>query len=218
MSLQQAFHDFVTLELVLAWAAVSLVSVGVLWVDLRRYNEALPSMMQLVWTLTVLYSGILGLAVYWYSGRSQIPEDTFQRRGMRSTAHCYSGCGVGEALGVTLASGILRLNTVGVAATTFAMAYSFGVAFTVGPLLQEGVGFREALSDAVYSESGSIVAMETVAIGSDIYLAGEATMGEPVFWASLAVSLSLGFLAAYPVNLGLLHFGVKEGMGDPSSM
>ncbi|NHX37250.1 MULTISPECIES: DUF4396 domain-containing protein [Halolamina] len=218
MSLQQAFHELVTLELVLAWVAVSLVSVGVLWFDLRRNNRKLPSMMKLVWTLTVLYSGVLGLAVYWYSGRSQIPDDTFLRRGMRSTAHCYSGCGVGEVLGVTLAAGILLLNTVGVVAVTFTFAYLFGVAFTVGPLMQEGVGIREALADAVYSESGSIVAMETVAIGSDIYLAGEATMGEPVFWASLAVSLSLGFLAAYPINLGLLHLGVKEGMGDPSAM
>jgi hypothetical protein len=218
MSLQQAFHEFVTLELVLAWVAVSLVSVGVLWVDLRRNNGALPSMMKLVWTLTVLYSGVLGLAVYWYSGRTQIPEDSFLRRGMRSTAHCYSGCGVGEILGVTLAAGILLLSTVGVALTTFTFAYTFGMAFTIGPLLQEGVGLREAISDAFYSETGSITVMEIVAIGSDIYLAGEATMGEPVFWASLAVSLSLGFLAAYPVNLGLLHFGVKEGMGDPSAM
>ncbi|MFW5934355.1 MAG: DUF4396 domain-containing protein [Halolamina sp.] len=217
MSLQQVFNELVTLELVLGWAAVSLVSVGVLWLDLHRNNRALPSTMKLVWTLTVLYSGVLGLAVYWYSGRRQIPEDTFLRRGMRSTAHCYSGCGVGEVLGVTIAAGILLLSTVGVVATTFTLAYSFGVAFTVGPLLQEGVDLGEALSDAVYSESGSIVAMETVAIGSDIYLAGEATMGEPVFWASLAVSLSLGFLAAYPVNLGLLHLGVKEGMGDPSA-
>ena len=217
MSLRQAFHDLVTPELVLLWVAVSLASVGALWLDLRRENASLPSMMKLVWTLTVLYSGVLGLAVYWYSGRRQIPEDTFLRRGMRSTAHCYSGCGVGEVLGVTLAAGILLLNTVGVAATTFAFAYTFGLAFTIGPLLQEGVGLREAIADAVYSESGSIVAMETVAIGSDIYLAGEATMGEPVFWASLAVSLSLGFLAAYPINLGLLRLGVKEGMGDPSS-
>lgn len=218
MSIQQAFHDFVTLELVLAWAGVSLLSVGVLWVDLRRNNQALPSMMKLVWTLTVLYSAVIGLGVYWYSGRRQIPEDTFWRRGMRSTSHCYSGCGIGEVLGITLAAGILLLDTVGVIAMTFTFAYLFGVAFTVGPLMQEGVVFREALSDAVYSESGSIVAMETVAIGSDIYLAGEATMGDPVFWASLGVSLSLGFLAAYPINLGLLHLGVKEGMGDPSSM
>jgi len=216
MSLQEAFHAVVTPELVLGWLLLSLVSVAVLQYDLRTDNEGIPPMMQLVWTLTVLYSGPLGLAVYWYSGRSQIPEDTFARRGMRSTAHCYSGCGVGEVLGVTIAAGLLALQTHLVVATTFALAYSFGVAFTVGPLMADGVALGEAFTDAIYSESGSIVAMEVVAIGSDIYLAGEATMGEPVFWASLAVSLSLGFVAAYPINLGLLHLGVKEGMGNPA--
>lgn len=218
MSIKQSFHAVVTLELVVGWLLLSLGSVAVLQYDIRTNNRELPSMMRLVWTLTVLYSGPLGLAVYWYSGRSQIPEDTFLRRGMRSTSHCYSGCGVGEALGVTIAAGLLALATGWVVAVTFSFAYLFGVAFTVGPLLQEGVGARQALWDALYSESGSIVAMEAVAIGTDIYLAGEATMGEPVFWASLAVSLSLGFFAALPINLGLLHFGVKEGMGDPSEM
>lgn len=216
MSLKEAFHAAVTLELVVGWFLLSLASVAVLQQDVRTKNRGLASMMRLVWTLTVLYSGPIGLAVYWYSGRSQIPEDTFLRRGMRSTSHCYSGCGIGEVLGVTTAAGLLALATGWVVAVTFSLAYFFGVALTVGPLLQEGVGFREALWDGVYSESGSIVAMEAVAIGSDIYLAGEATMGEPVFWASLAVSLSLGFFVTLPVNLGLLHFGVKEGMGDPS--
>lgn len=217
MSLQETFHAVVTLELVLGWLAVSLLSVGVLQYDLRTNNEGIPPTMQLVWTLTVFYSGVLGLAVYWYSGRSQISEDSFLRRGLRSTAHCYSGCGVGEMLGVVIAAGILTLATSGVVATTFSLAYLFGVAFTVGPLMADGVGLQEALADALYSETGSIVAMEVVAIATDIYLAGEATMGEPVFWASLAVSLSLGFLAAYPINLGLLHFGVKEGMGNPAA-
>ena len=60
--------------------------------------------------------------------------------------------------------------------------------------------------------------MEIVAIGVDVYLAGEATMGDPVFWASLIVSLTLGLLVAYPLNLGLIHFGVKEGMGNPAQM
>lgn len=217
MTLQETFHAVVTLELVVGWFLLSLGCVGVLQYDLRTNNEDIPPTMQLVWTLTVLYSGPLGLAVYWYSGRSQIPEDTFIRRGMRSTAHCYSGCGVGEALGVTIAAGILALGTSGVIAITFSLAYFFGVVFTVGPLMSDGVGFSEALTDALYSETGSIVAMEAVAIAADIYLAGEATMGEPVFWASLAVSLSIGFLAALPINLGLLHFGVKEGMGNPTA-
>jgi hypothetical protein len=45
--------------------------------------------MKFVWGFTVLYSGPVGLAVYWYSGRSQIRRDSLWRRGFRSVCHCY---------------------------------------------------------------------------------------------------------------------------------
>jgi hypothetical protein len=86
MTLQETFHAIVTPEIVVGWFLLSVLCVGVLHYDLRANNQGIPRVMQLVWTLTVFYSGPLGLAVYWYSGRSQIPEDTFARRGMRSTA------------------------------------------------------------------------------------------------------------------------------------
>lgn len=57
--------------------------------------------------------------------------------------------------------------------------------------------------------------MEVVAIGTDLYLAGDSTIGEPLFWSSLFFSLSMGLLAAYPVNVLLVRWGVKEGMMDP---
>lgn len=218
MGLQSAFHAVVTPGLVVGWAALSVACVAVLRWDLRANNRALPGLMKLVWGLTVLYSGPLGLAVYWYSGRTQIPRDSRWRRGFRSVSHCYSGCGAGEVLGVVVTLGLLRLATVWVVAVTFGFAYLFGYALTVGPLLQDGVPLREAVLDAVYSETASITVMEVVAVGVDLFLAGEATIGEPVFWASLAVSLSVGFLAAYPVNLGLIELGVKAGMGNPAAM
>lgn len=49
----------------------------------------------------------------------------------------------------------------------------------------------------------------------DLWLAANATMAEPLFWTSLIVSLSAGLLAAYPVNVLLIHLGVKAGMRDP---
>ena len=73
----------------------------------------------------------------------------------------------------------------------------------------------QALWDAVYSETASITVMEVVAISVDIWLAGGATMGEALFWSSLVFSLSMGLLAAYPVNLLLIAWGVKEGMHSP---
>lgn len=43
-------------------------------------------------------------------------------------------------------------------------------------------------------------------------------MGDVFFWLALAFSLSIGFLVAWPVNIGLVNFGVKEGMSDSSEM
>ncbi|EJN59356.1 DUF4396 domain-containing protein [Halogranum rubrum] len=202
-----------------AWAAVVLVSTGVLWWDLRKNNEAIPSLMKAVWTLVVLYSGPFGLAVYWYSGRSQIAHDSMWRRGFRSTAHCYSGCGAGEVVGFTLLAGLLALeSTLVVTAGTFGFAYLFGYGLTIGPLMQEGVEFGEATMDALYSETPSITVMEITAIGTDLLLAGDAGIAEPLFWGALVFSLSMGFLAAFPVNTALVAFGVKEGMKNPAKM
>jgi hypothetical protein len=197
------------------WGVLVAASLGVLAWDLARNNAHLGSFMKWVWGFTVLYSGSVGLAVYVFSGRGQIARDSIWRRAFRSVSHCYSGCGAGEITGVVLAAGLLGLGTVGVVAITFSLAYLFGFAMTMGPLLQEGVGARTALKDTIYSESASIAVMEISAISVDLWLAGDATMAEPVFWASLVFSLTIGLLVAYPVNVWLIRAGVKEGMHDP---
>ncbi|WP_435129132.1 DUF4396 domain-containing protein [Halobaculum sp. D14] len=219
MSLESALEAVVTDPQALAvWAVLVVASLVAVRYDLAANNAAIPRLMRWVWTLTVLYSGPLGLALYWFAGRTQIPHDSPWRRGVRSVAHCYSGCGAGEVLGVVVTVGVLSLGTTWVVAGTFTAAYAFGMALTVGPLLEEGMAFPAAFRDAVYSETASITAMEATAIGVDLWLAGEAAIGDVLFWSSLVVSLTVGLVAAYPVNLALIHVGVKEGMGDPAEM
>lgn len=216
----ETIRAFITDPTVLTiWAVLVIGCLGVVVWDIRTNNAALGSLMKYVWGLTVLYSGPLGLAVYWWSGRTQIPRDSIWRRGCRSVAHCYSGCGAGEATGLVIAVGILALqNSLVVAAITFAFAYTFGYALTVGPLMQDGVPFWEAMKDAFITETASITVMEIVAISADLVLAGDAGLTDPLFWASLSVSLTLGLAAAYPVNVLLIRYGVKEGMMDPRMM
>lgn len=219
MSLETAIQHVLTNPVYLGiWAVFVLVSLGILIRDLRTNNEAIGSLMKFVWGFTVLYSGPIGLLVYWYSGRTQIAHDSLWRRGFRSVSHCYSGCGAGEVTGVVIAAGLLSLGTIPVAVVTFSLAYIAGFGMTMGPLMQEGVGFIEALKDALYSETPSITVMETVAIGTDILLAGEAHIGDLLFWTALIFSLTLGLAAAYPVNVLLIEFGVKEGMMNPKEM
>ncbi|SEP31860.1 protein of unknown function [Halogranum amylolyticum] len=84
--------------------------------------------------------------------------------------------------------------------------------------MQDRVSFKEAMWDALLSETPSITIMEIFAIGTDLLLAAEAHMGDLLFWSALAFSLSIGFLVAWPVNVALVHFGVKEGMSNPAKM
>jgi len=219
MSVQEVLRQFLTNPVVLVvWGALVALSLGVLIRDLRTNNAMLGSLMKYVWGFTVLYSGPIGLAGYWYSGRAQISHDSLWRRGFRSVSHCYSGCGAGEITGVVIALGLLSLGARYVALATFALAYVFGYAMTIGPLMQEGVPLEEALVDAFYSETASIAVMEIVAIATDLWLAGEATMGDTLFWAALVFSLFVGLLAAYPVNVFLISRDVKEGMMNPAGV
>jgi hypothetical protein len=216
MGVEALLRDVLTNTTALyAWAVLVLASVGVLWYDIRTNNDDIASLMQFVWTLTVVYSGPLGLAVYAWAGRKQIQRDSLWRRGARSVAHCYSGCGAGEVLGITVAAGVLALHQHGVIAVTFTAAYTFGVALTVGPMVQDGVAFVEAFRDAIVTETPSITVMEVAAIGTDIYLAEGATITEPLFWSALAFSLTVGLVVAYPVNVALVRRGVKDGMANP---
>jgi hypothetical protein len=199
------------------WAGLVLGSLAFLLRDLRRDNAGIGDLMKSVWILTVVYSGPIGLLIYWYSGRRGIKRDSLWRRGFRSLAHCYSGCGAGEIIGISMAAGVLALSTTGVAITTFMLAYLFGYGLTVGPLLEEGVALTTALKDAFITETPSIFVMEVTAIGVDLWLSAGAGMGEVLFWSSLAFSLSMGLIAAYPVNVILIALGVKRGMADPRS-
>ena len=216
----EAFRAFLSQPATLiVWLVLSLVCLAVLVWDLRTKNRELGSLMKLVWGLTTLYSGPLGLAIYYFSGRQQISRDSLWRKGWRSTGHCYSGCGMGEIVGIVLTVGVLAVSSnVWVALVTFSFAYLFGVVLTIGPLMQEGTSFNEALTDALYSETASIVFMEAVAIGVDIWIAGEAKMHDVHFWTALLLSLTAGLLAAYPVNVLLIKFGIKEGMMNPRMM
>lgn len=215
--MQTALRDVMShWNILIVWLV--LMVPALIWVirDLRTSNSHLAPMMKWVWALTTLYSGIVGLMAYRLAGRRQINDNGVARKGLRSVAHCYSGCGLGEFIGVMLAVGLLALGNISTAIITFLFAYLFGFVLTVGPMLQAGSDDKsQVIRDAFKSETVSIVIMEVVAITVDLWIAGNAGMHEPLFWNSMILSLSLGLLAAWPVNMWLVKRGIKGGMADP---
>ncbi|MEZ4503936.1 MAG: DUF4396 domain-containing protein [Dehalococcoidia bacterium] len=109
----------------------------------------------------------------------------------------------------------MALGNLWVTVVTFVLAYAAGYLMTVGPLLQAGESMPTALRDAVVSETASITVMELVAASVAIVLGGRAGIGAARFWSSLVLSLSAGLVAALPINVLLVHRGIKEGMHNP---
>jgi hypothetical protein len=72
--------------------------------------------------------------------------------------------------------------------------------------------------DALYSETPSITVTEVTAIGTDLRLASQAAITDLLFCGALALSLSVGFCFAFPVNVLLVCAGVEEGMENPVQM
>ena len=103
----------------------------------------------------------------------------------------------------------LDLGNAASIALAVALAFPFGYSFTLWPLLRSGIGFRRGLGVAFAADTVSITVMETVdnAFVALVPSALAAGLGDGLFWWSLAVSLALAFMVAFPVNRWLIARG-----------
>jgi hypothetical protein len=94
-------------------------------------------------------------------------------------------------------------------ALAIALAYLFGYAFTLTPLLRGGIALGAALGLALAADTISITVMEIVDNGVMLLVPGamEAGVGDALFWGSLAFALAVAWLVAFPVNRWLIGRG-----------
>lgn len=125
-----------------------------------------------------------------------------------ATAHCLTGCAIGEVLGMVVGTYLGLANTTTVAMSV-ALAFVFGYLLTVKPLLQNGMALRPALALAFASDTLSIATMEVIDNAVMLIIPGamDAGLGTLLFWGSLTFPLVLAFVAAVPVNRWLLSKG-----------
>jgi len=94
-------------------------------------------------------------------------------------------------------------------ALSVVLAFFFGYALTLRPLLRSGLGLRRSVRLAFASDTLSIAIMEVVdnVVMLGIPGAMESGLADLLFWGALAVSLLLAGAAAFPVNRWLIARG-----------
>jgi hypothetical protein len=136
------------------------------------------------------------------------PRSELNRLAFSATLHCLTGCAIGEVLGMVIGTALGWSNGATIVLAV-ALAFLFGYALTMLPLLRSGLGLGAALPLAFASDTASITIMEIVDNGIMLLIPGamDAPLSSLVFWGSLAGALAIAGAFAYPVNRWLIARG-----------
>src|SRR5262245_6710075 len=134
--------------------------------------------------------------------------ESLGRASVRATAHCLTGCAIGEVLGMVIATALAWGNNASIAISVV-LAFGFGYALTFGPILRAGVPYRQAVTLTIASDTVSIATMELADNAFLLVVPGALAAGlsDRLFWWSLALSLAVAFALTVPVNRWLIARG-----------
>src|SRR5215831_7755085 len=133
---------------------------------------------------------------------------SLNRSAVQATLHCLTGCAIGEVLGMVIATALGWGNAASIGISVV-LAFTFGYALTLGPVLRAGVPLRRAARLTVASDTVSIATMEVVDNAFVLVVPGAMAAGlaDGLFWWSLALSLAIAFVITVPVNAWLIARG-----------
>jgi hypothetical protein len=194
--------------------------------------------MDVVWPLTALYSGPLGLWAYFSIGRLSTHEammaakksgeeppakkKPFWQMTLVGATHCGAGCTLGDLIAEWFVFAVPVVlfghKIFGGWLVDFVAAYVLGIVFqffTIAPM--RGLSFWPGVGAAIKADSASLTAWQVgmygwMAIATFAIFGREIEQTSPVFWFMMQIGMLAGFLTAYPVNWWLLRAGLKEKM------
>jgi hypothetical protein len=125
-----------------------------------------------------------------------------------ATNHCLTGCGIGEVLGMVLATWWGWGNAASIV-LAIGLAFFFGYSLTLVPLLRAGTALGAAVGIALVADTFSIATMELVDNAVLLVWPGalDAGLRDLLFWGSLAISLVIAWGPTFLVNRGLIRRG-----------
>ncbi len=108
---------------------------------------------------------------------------SINRLAFSATVHCLTGCAIGEILGLAIATA-LGWHDLPSVVLAIVLAFMFGYALTIRPLVADGMPLRQAGRLAVASDTLSITTMEIVDTADRARDPGR-DGGRPAGWAVL---------------------------------
>lgn len=186
--------------------------------------------MNIVWPVTALWAGPVGLWAYYRFGRSATRQDVDHPGRRKSYAqmvavaatHCGAGCTLGDIVAewIHFAAplAIAEVAIFGAWLFDYALAFTFGIAFqyfTIAPMrkLPPGKGLIQALKADTLSLTAWQVGMYGwMAIMRFGVFSHEIVITHPAFWFLMQIGMAAGFVTSYPLNWWLVNEGIKERM------
>ncbi|PMS14791.1 hypothetical protein C0Z18_30250 [Trinickia dabaoshanensis] len=192
--------------------------------------------MSVVWPLTILYWGPVGLIFYFWFGRAKAAaghashgegDDGGDHKDLpmwqavfKGATHCGAGCASGDFvadwIAFAAAFSIAGSKLGGRLVLAFVFAYCVGIVFqyfSIAPM--RGLGLRQGIIAAIKADTLSLVAYEVGMFACMIGFA-HASPGleptRPVYWVLMQIGMIVGFATTYPINWWLIQRGWKERM------
>jgi hypothetical protein len=137
-----------------------------------------------------------------------IEKTALNQMAASATLHCLTGCSIGEITGMVVGT-MAKFSNLQTIVLSVALAFVFGFSLSMIPVVKAGLSYKAALLVVLAADTLSITAMEIADNGVMASIPGAMNAGlvNPLFWIGMAISLTVAFLVAYPVNRYLLTRG-----------
>lgn len=211
----------------LLWFILTALSLIYLLYDLHT-NTPSMGIMKLAWFLIVLYTGPVGLFIFFLSCRQPLPgtHDEYIKPHWKQSIGSMIHCIAGDATGIILAAIVTfhlgfpnGLDLI----FEYSTAYLFGLLIFQALFMKSMLGgnYFVAIKKTIFSETVSmnmvmVGMIPVMAIGRGLIPGGDDPKGL-IFWGIASVATIAGGITAYPINSWLVGTGLKHGMMTASS-
>lgn len=211
----------VMLGVLIMWYILTLGSVVFLLWD-QFTNTPSMRVMTWAWVLLILYTGPIGLFVYFMSCRQPLSgtHDQFISAHWKQAVGSLIHCVAGDATAIILIAVILNYFPVsnGVEVIIeYIVAYLFGLLiFQALFMLSMYKNYGQAIVKTIFPETVSMNMVMTGMFPVMIVLAFlypiSKDPGTIYFWGRMSAATLAGFLVAYPINSWMVKRKIKHGM------